>query len=96
MFVDCGSFFGKFDFIVIFVWFDCVWARPFARLVTSRLDRQISDLTVQDDLGRIHICIGPLLPTVYISFEPSDRKSDGHCVSGIYFFFLCVFLKPCD
>ena len=59
--------------------------------MTSRLDRQISDLTVQDDLGRVHICIGSLLPTVCISFEPSDRKSDDHCVSGIYFSFLCVF-----
>ena len=70
-----------------------MWARPFVRLVTSRLDRRISDLTVQDDLGRIQICIGPLLPIVCISFEPSDRKSDGHCVSDIYFSFL-LFLKP--
>ena len=84
-------FLVKLAFIVLFVWSICVWARPFARLVTSRLDRQISDLTIQDDLGRIHIGIGPLLPTVCTSFEPSDRKSDGHYVSGIYFSFLYVF-----
>ena len=89
-------FFCDFAFIVVFVWFVCVWARPFTRLVTSRLDRHISDLTVLDDLGRIHIGIGPLLSTVCISFKPSDRTSDGHYVFGIYFSFLCVFLKPFD
>ena len=96
-FCDLWCFFGKTcvysSFCLVYL---CV-GKTFARLVTSRLDHQIWDLTVQDDLGRIHIGIGPLLPTVCTSFEPSDRKSDGHYVSGIYFSFLCVFFfKPFD
>ena len=86
-------FLVKHAFIVLFVWSICVWARPFARFVTSRLDRQISDLTVQDALGRIHICIGPLLPIVCISFKPSDRRSDSYRVlnlESIVFPFVCT------
>jgi len=89
-------FLVKLAFIVLFVWPNCVCARPFASHVTSRLDRQISDLTVKDALGRIHIGLCLLLLTMCLLFKSSDLKSDGYCVFNFKSYEFCPFLLLCS
>jgi len=63
--------------------------------VTSRLVRWISDLTVQDALGRIHIDLCLLLLVVCLLFKPSDLTSDGYCVSDFKSYECCLFSLLC-
>ena len=95
-FCDLWCFFGKTcvysSFCLVYL---CV-GKTFARLVTSRLDHQIWDLTVQDDLGRIHI--GIVLCSLLCVFR-LNRQIVNLTVTVflafISFFFVCFF-KPFD
>ena len=88
-------FFLKFAFILLFVWSDWVCAWSFVSHVTSRLDRQIWDLTVQDALGKIHVCFCLLLLTVcfclnrHISYLTATVCLTPNPMSVVYFHY-CV------
>ena len=94
--MSCVVFLVKFAFILVFVWSDCVWAWLCSWHVNSRLDRWISNLTVQDALGRIHVCLWLLLLNVCLLFKPSDLKFDGYCVLNFKFYECCLFSLLCS
>ena len=68
----CGVFLLKSTFILLFVWSIsmCVWLC--SCYMTLRLDRWISDLTVQDALGKIHVCLCLLLLTACLLFKSHE------------------------
>ena len=86
----------KFAFILLFVWFISMCAWPCSCRVTSGLDRWISDLTVQDALGKIHVCPCLLLLTVCLLFKPSDLRSGGYCVLDFKSYECCLFSLLCS
>ena len=86
----------RLAFVLVFVWSDCVCAWLCSWHVTSRLDRWISDLTVQDALGKIHTCLCLLLLIVWLLFKLLDLRSDGYCVLDFKSYECCLFSLLCS